>query len=312
MSIDRTTTIEGPARLTYDGETFWSKGDITVTPAVERFSIETSRFGTVDERLSDKSLIISFEPSGRFDAGLAAVLWRYAAVEVGTSIYGATDKPLVINTLAGKQHTIHNAALTSMPDINLSVAQTIQGDVEFTGILANNTDPTNAAAYYTIASVTYPGDTGFDVSDIITNPYATAWGSTAPFDDFHTEEGWSVSFDLSLRNKGVDGLGTIDMTLQELKVTATSIPIGPTVDDILGKQGINGTALGSSIQANSDDLIISGTGVHIEVRNAAIVESEFGHGTDRYTLGATQWMATRTLTLGVPDPLFYVGIAAPV
>ena len=102
------------------------------------------------------------------------------------------------------------------------------------------------------------------------------------------------------------------MTLQNLAVTATSIPVGPTVNDVLNKQGINGTAIGSSIQANSDDLIISGSGVHIEIYSAAITESDVGHGTDRYTIGSTDWMATRTVTLGVADPLFYVSTAAPV
>jgi hypothetical protein len=110
----------------------------------------------------------------------------------------------------------------------------------------------------------------------------------------------------------VDGLGTVDMTFQELQVTATSIPVGPTVDDVSTAQGINATALGASVQSFSSDLVIEGEGVYVAVYNAALVESDFGHGTDRKTLGATDWIATRTLTLGVADPLFYISTAAPV
>jgi hypothetical protein len=311
MSIDRATIISGPAKITFGGQTFWSKGDITVKNTVSRFEVGTSRFGIVDERLSDKRIVVSFEPTGRFTTALAAILWPYATSAIGSSVFGASDSPLVINTLAGRQFTIHNAANTSPPAINLGVGQTIQGDVEFTGLLANDTDPSDANSYYTDAAVTYPGDTGFAVADILTDVFSNTWGSS-PWDDFHTEEGWNIAVDVSLRDEMVDGLGTIDMTFQEVQVTATSIPVGPTVDDVSVAQGINATALGSSVQASASDLIIAGTGVHVEVYNAALIESEFGHGTDRKTLGSTDWRATRTLTAGVADPLFYISTAAPV
>ncbi len=312
MSIDRATIIRGPAKVTFGGQTFWSKGDITLKPTVSRFEVETSRYGRVDERFSDKSIVVSFEPSGRFTTALAAVLWPYPATDIGSSIFGVSDSALVINTVAGRQVTVHNAALTSMPDINLGVGATIQGDVEFTGLLVNEADPSDANSYYTAAAVTYTGDTGFSTSDILTLAYNSAWGVSTPWDDFNTEEGWVLSFDLTMRNELVDGLGTVDMTLQELQVTATSIPVGPTVEDVLAKQGINATALGSSVQDNSDDLIVSATGVYVAVYNAAIVETDIGHGNDRKTIGSTDWIATRTVTLGVADPLFYISTAAPV
>ena len=311
MSIDRATIISGPASVTFGGQTFWSKGDITVKNTVSRFEIGTSRFGKVDERLQDKRIVVSFEPSGRFTTALAAVIWPYATSAIGSSVFGASDSALVINTLAGRQFTVHNAALTGMPDINLGVGQTIQGDIEFTGLLKNNADPSDANSYYTDAAVAYPGDTGFSVFDIITDVYSNTWGSS-PWDDFHTEDGWSISLGLSLRDEMVDGLGTVDMTFQEIQVTATGIPVGPTVDDVSLAQGINGVELGRSIQGLSSDLIIAGAGVYVAVYNASLVESDFGHGTDRKTLGSTDFIATRTVTTGVADPLFYISTAAPV
>ena len=312
MSIDRATIIRGPAKVTFGGQTFWSKGDITLKPTVSRFEVETSRFGRVDERFSDKSIVVSFEPSGRFTTDLAAVLWPYFATDIGSSIYGATDSPLLINTVSGRQITVHNAAVSSMPDVNLGVGATIQGDVEFTGLLVNEADPSDANSYYTSAAVSYPGDTGFNTAEILTLAYNSAWGAVTPFDDFNTEEGWVLSFDLTMRNELVDGLGTVDMTLQELQVTATSIPVGPTVEDMLAKQGINATALGSSVQANSDDLIITGSGVYVAVYNAALVENDIVYGNDRKTIGSTDWIATRTVTLGVADQLAFIGTSAPV
>lgn len=49
-SIDRTTIITGPALVTFAGQSFWSKGDIKLSPINKRFQIETAHFGRVDER----------------------------------------------------------------------------------------------------------------------------------------------------------------------------------------------------------------------------------------------------------------------
>lgn len=308
-TIDRATVIQGPAKITFGGQSFWSKGDITLNPINERFGIETSTFGPVDERIINRQFDVSFEPTGRFTTALAAVLWPYPATVIGADVFGASDAALVINTQGGTQITVHNAAVTAMPNIRLGVGETIQGNITITGLLANSTDPSNAAAYYTTAAVTYPGDTGFAVSDVKTNAYASAWGSS-PWDDFHTEAGWDIAFALELAPKIVDGLGTIGMTLQSLAVTASSIPVGVTEAQVLTALKSTG-ALGSSI-ATTDDLTMTGTGVFVSLSNAGMQESEMGFGSERKRIGQTTWMATRTIDTGTPDPLFIVSDAAPV
>jgi hypothetical protein len=312
MSIDRASIIQGPARIDFDGQSFYYDGNVNLKPTVSRFEVNTAQFGRVDERISDKSFVVSFKPSGRFTAALAAVMWKYATSVNGTSIFGATDTPLVIHTFAGRKFTVHNAALTSMPNLSTGVATTLTEDMEFTGLLVNEADPSDVNSYYTDAAVAYDGNTDFDTADIITPVMSSAWGAVTPWDSFNTQEGWNVSFDLSLSPVLVDGLGTVDMILQELQVTATAIPVGPTVDDLLAAQGINATALGSSVQASSEDLIISGTGLHIEIYNAALVESEVMHSSEEKALGSSDWIATRTITACVADPLFYIGTTAPV
>ncbi len=196
-----------------------------------------------------------------------------------------------------------------MPSIRLGVGQTIPGQITFTGLLANSTDPTNAAAYYTEEAEAYPGDTGFAASDIITGSYASAWGASSPWDSFLTEDGWEIEFDLQLAPKPVDGLGVVGMSLQSLAVTATAIPVGPTVAEVLTAMKST-AALGSSI-ATADDLIISATGVYVLLSNAGLQESDIGYGSERKRLGPHKWMATRTVTTGSLDPLFYVGESAP-
>lgn len=306
--IDRTTILTGPAVVTFAGSSFWSKGDITVTIKNKRFPIETAAYGKVDERISDRMVEVSFEPDGRFTSALAAVLWPYAATAIGASIYGSTDRPLVIWTRDGQKLTLPNAALTSMPNIRTGVSKTIQGSVTFTGLLAKSVDPATAGAYYTVSTATYAGDTGFAASDILTKPYASAWGTT-PWDAFFTEDGWDISFGLQLAPQVVDNYGTVDMRVQSLSVTAKAIPIGPTETQILALLQPN-SVLGSSI-ATTNPLNISATGIYVRLYNAGLADAQLGYGANKKRIGTCEWIATRTVTTGTLDPLFYVGTSAP-
>lgn len=309
--INRTTILTGPALVTYGGQSFWSKGDVTLNFVPKLFAINTAHFGEVDQRVSDRQFEVSFEPSGAFTAALAAVLWPYAATGIGTSIYGATDKPLVVWTRDGKKFTLPNAAVTQMPNIRLGVSKTIQGPVKFTGLLANSTDPATAAAYYTLTTATYPGDAGFAVADIKTQAYTAAWGATAPWDAFQTEDGWELSFALNLKPQLVDSFGTVDMSLQGLKVTAKATPVGPAEVDILAKVA-PAASLGNSVAAAAANLnILAPSGMYVRVYNAAITDGGFLYGAEKKRLGPTTWTATRTVTAGAADPLFYVGTTAP-
>lgn len=308
-SINRTTIITGPALVTFGGQSFWSKGDVTLKPTVDKFAVTTAAFGEVDGRIQDKRVEISFEPEGRFTAGLLAVLFPYAALSIGASIYGATDRALVIHSRAGTKITVPNASITTLPGLRFGVGKTITGNITFTGLLKNSTAPEAAGAYWVAAAEAYPGDAGFATSDIKTLAYSSAWGGDAPWTSFLTEAGWEVAFDLSLAPQKVDGLGTVDMTLQELKITATAIPVGPTEAQSLAKMQQD-QVMGSSY-ATADDLIISATGVYFSMSNAGLVESDLGWGAQRKRLGTHKWQATRTVTEGVPDPLYFIGTAAP-
>lgn len=309
MKIDRTTILTGPALVTYGGQSFWSAGDVTLKPVTTRTDINTAAFGKVDSRLQDKKIEVSFEPSGRFTAGLLGVLFPYAAMNIGTSIYGATDSELVVHSRAGTKITLPNAALTQLPNLRLGVGKTINGQVTFTGLLANDTAPETSGAYYVVAPAAYPGDTGFNVADIKTLAYDAAWGTETPWDSFATQEGWDISFNLQLAPQMVDGLGTVDMTLQELSVEATAIPVGPSEAQALAAMQQD-QAMGSST-ATSDKLIISGAGVYFSLANAGMTEAELGYGSQRKRLGQCKWMATRSVTAGLPDPLYYIGTSAP-
>jgi hypothetical protein len=302
--IDRTLILTGPALVTFGGQSFWSKGDVKVDFQNTYFDIDTAHFGKADKRASDRKIEVSFEPEGRFTTGLAAVIWPYAALAIGASIYGASDRALIVWARDGKKITIPNASITGMPDIRLGMSKTIDGNIKFTGLLAKDTDPATAGAYYVLATATYPGDTGFAVGNIPTSAYASAWGGDAPWDSFQTEQGWTISFGLDLKPQMVDSFGTVDMTLAGLTVTAKGRPVGPTETDILSKM-LPTSGLGNSIAAAANDLVITGSIAIATVYNAGITDGGFEYGSGK-RIGYITWEATRTVTDGVADPLFSI------
>lgn len=305
--IDRTTIITGPAIVQYAGSSFWSKGDVVLKQVNKRFTIDTAHFGKVDERFSDRRVEVTFEPAGAFTAALAAVLWPYASTTVGASIYGATDRALVIWGRDGVKVSVNNAAVTQMPAIHLGVDKTMIGAVKFTGLLAKSTDPTAAAAYYTIASATYPGDTGFSVAEILTKQPAAVW----TWASFLTETGWDISFNLKLAEQAVDGYGTVDMSLQGIDVSAKAAPIGKTVAEVMtALQGT--TALGASL-ATANDLAISCVAVGsptVTLTKAALVDAECAWGATKKRVGMCEWIPTQSVTAGTAAALFAIGVVA--
>lgn len=304
--IDRTTIITGPAIITYAGSSFWSKGDVILKPVFKRFQVETSHFGKVDERFSDRRYEVSFEPAGNFTTALAAILWPYGATAAGTSLFGATDRPLLVWGRDGIKVSINNAALTQMPNIRMGVDKTTIGPLKFTGLLAKSTDPTAAAAYTTITSATYPGDTGFVTSTIWTQAPAATWGS-APWAAFLTEAGWEISFSLKLAEQAVDGLGTVDMTFQGLDISAKAIPVGPTAAEVLAAMQPTAT-LGASM-ATANNLVITSptTGAPVFTLNkAAMIDADLGYGAQRKRIGVCEWTDTVTVTAGALDARFTI------
>jgi hypothetical protein len=226
------------------------------------------------------------------------------------TVYVDRDHPLVLHTFDGKKLTLHNAAVTRMPGLRLSSVESIIGDVEFEAFLRNGFDWTNAAARLTIEEAAL-SDTSFDPAGIITQPYSGAWGATAPWNSFQTKDGFKIDFDLQLEPVQCDGLGTISRRLKSLAVTVKATPLGISESQLITKLLVQGAGASRGRSLAGDDLVITGTGVYVAIRGAALTEGpqSFGSGTDR--VGELTWKATRTFTGGAPNDLFYIGTAAP-
>jgi len=315
--INRTTIIAGPCLITFAGSTFLSKGDVTLKPVFDKFDVETSVLGKVSERIRNKKYTVTFEPDGRMTSALIAVMWPYGATVFGSSIFGTsgalgTDRPLVIHGVDGVKVTLSNAALTKMPSIRMGVSVTCAGTCEFTCLLANSTAVTASSAYLIVSTLAFPGETGWLAADILTGPTAATWGSS-PWTAFAVDNpGWEITPTLKLSDVMADSFGTVDMILQGLEVTAKATPVGPAVSDII--TAMSGAAeMGSAIGVAAQPLTITmGTTpklITVAVANAAMIDSDLGWSAAKKRVGSCTWQATRTVTTGVADPLFTIGIS---
>ena len=295
----------------FNSGTFYSKGDIKVSVDQETFEIMCSVYGSVDERVKDVMVKVSFEPVGEWE--FLSVLWPYGATVVGASVFTGTDKPLVIQSVDGKTYTFSAAAVTKMPTITASAIKTLIGEVEFSCLRTNNTAWTGAKSIVTIASNAF-SDVSFIPTNVLTQAYSLAWGSS-PWASFESKDGVVVDFSLSLNPIETDSEGIVDYRFEKLGVTAKLTPLGVTDANIASALIIQGTGAGRGRSlgyagigaAASADLVITGaaSGV-ITVKQAAMKRAGYQFGPVAIRTGELEFVATRAVTAGVLSPLFTV------
>lgn len=310
--IDRTTILRGPAIVTFNGATFYTKDDVRIDMGLDTFDIANSIYGKVDERVSERRVNVTFTPSGEWEN--LTVLFPYSSTLIGASIYGATDLPLVIWSQAGTKMTFTAAAITRMPSISFSTTKTLLGPVTFTCIIGKSTDWVTADNLTKIETAAFTDPALFSSAAVITQPYTVKWGSTAPWGDtlgFQTQDGVLMDFDLATRPISTDSLGIVDITFERLVVSARCIPLGVSETDITAALKWTGTLTGAtrgrSLGSGGQAFTITGTGVTASITGANLKTAPLAYGPATLRVGEVMFVGTRTFQAGVAQPLFAVG-----
>jgi len=315
-SIARATIIRGPAVIVLGSTTFQSKGDIKQRIIKEFHDVKSARDGTVTRRTIDAHIELTFEPVGMFTGALASVLWPFQSLAIGSSVFGATDTTCEVHTVAGQKIIMEAAAVTKMPNINVSPAKTLLGEMTITGLRKLNTDWSAAHSLIDVASLSF-ADATFDPSKVITQPYTAAWGAGVPWSAFETEAGFSLEFDLKLKEVPTDNYGKIDRTFEDLLVRAKFKPIGVTEADIEAIVNVQGNA---AIVRGVDEgvygplgtaanLVLTGrtvSAVVFTLNQPFVEESGLDYGSSAERIGEMTLCATKTFAAGVANPLFIV------
>lgn len=222
MSFDRTTILRGPGKVAFGGADFFSESPITVELMMEREDRNTDAFGVLKRPIGNKMVRITFTPTAWDDL---SVLFPYGAVALGASLFGASDAAAVITPINGSALTINNVAVTKMPDIILSATGSQFGQVELTGLITNSSESDALASYLAQGTAaTGVALTGIDKTKILNGVYSATYNSTT----YHSQEGFTISFEQSNGEQRVDGHGLVNMFLESLVVTCAFRPVGLT------------------------------------------------------------------------------------
>lgn len=301
-TFDRSTIVRGPCKITYDSATFYSKGGVSLTMTNSTFDKETDAYGIVGKSKGDLQMVVEFEPVGEIEA--LTTLFPYGSTAIGASIYGSTDKSLVI-TSVDAVYTINNAAVTQMPSIRCTANNTAFGSVQFTGLVDKSGDPNSLADYYAATTGGSIGAT-FDATKIVTAPYTATLGAIGPF---YSEAGFEIAFDLGLNPVTVDGMGTIDMSLQNLGVNITCIPTGALANSF--DTYFNSLDIGEDLANSTLDISTTTSGgLNFDCLAVQVIDHQKRFSPADNRVGQLTMAARRTFTSGVPNAMFTVAVVA--
>lgn len=251
-------------------------------------------------------------------AGLRTVHATSAAAIAGTSPIDITASgtglisfveqwPLVIHGNDGQRVTIHNAAVTKMPALNFKSTETLFGNCEIEGFVKNGVAWSTAASLYTIDTAHW-SDTGFDASDILTQPYLLTWGA-APWAGISSKNGISIDFSLDLAAVEDDASGVISRRIKAVSATAKAQPMGPDLSALMTALLLQGAGATRGRSLGGTNLDIAGDGVFVRLYGAALTGGPAQWATASDRIGDLTWQATRLG--GATTPLFLLANAAP-
>ena len=257
MPLDRALIIRAPAIVQYGGVTVWTNDDIVCTPQLQFFDVGTSVHGPqADRRLIDVAWEIAFTPVvSDFLAWWEAVYFPFSSwvngIGPGGSVFGGTDKPLVIWAKNGNRKYTFATAMSLRPgELTFAANKLIFGQTAFTAIRKNNTAWAVADSLLKVETATYPV-TAFDSKQ----PMSVNWPLTfrvagvPVFGPIDTVDGVTIQMTPNVQPVPTDAMGTVDYSLQNVAVTASFTPALPLdLMALLKVQGLVGLSRGVSVQ----------------------------------------------------------------
>src|SRR5580693_7661686 len=163
------TVIVGPAIIQWNGKSFYSKAGFKVHFKRDTFKIETDFDGQIDERAKTQRTEITLQPDGQVST--LSKYFPYAVGQIGSSIFGATALPLVIQTKfggasnTGQTITYPRAAVSKLPQLRLKPTDTLFDEMTFTCLGVPSVQPNTSTAWQTITDAAF-SDTSYDETAI--------------------------------------------------------------------------------------------------------------------------------------------------
>lgn len=307
MSIDRANLLgAGAPKVTFNGATLWTRDEVLPRIAHSLVEQRASMFGRVTQTRGPRVITVTVP---------VFALWENLPVmfpstvlnpTIGSRVFTGADLPLVFHAKNGDRLTVHNCRVTGVSNLKLAANQAIfSAAVTFTGLLKNNANPQDAAAYYTYDNAAYV-EGAFALTNFLAKSWTGAWGARTGFTSIQTQEGWDVSWELGMDPDVVDGLGAVDMFLTNFAAKVSCIPVGPTVAQLeanLFFQNDSKAAIGAGVHESMDDLVLTSGTAGVTLKNAALIETGLAFAPNKKRVTETVWETMRGFTTGVPQAI---------
>jgi hypothetical protein len=309
MPITRTTLLGGPATATFLGHTFSAQDGILVTPALELEAVDSDAQGVLDATVTTQPVTIKFSPSAPFADLLA--LYPFLEGAPGTSLFGASDTPLVLVAANGVRLTFSAVAITQMPDLSLSSTGATAGAVTFLALGARELPITAANRLVTIDTVTPPVIT--PTTPQLSDDFEITWGG-APWANLQALDGVTVRFAMKTKPVLSAANALIDLTLESLTATASftpGTPAGPVEADIfaaLQAQGA-GALPGRLRSQGANALNVAGEHLYLRMPLAQLTAGPLTFDSTHPRVGELVFTATRVLLAAEPELDQLVGLS---
>ncbi len=222
------------------------------------------------------------------------------------------NNPWQINYLDGTLITFLNVGMTKMPSLNLSAVKTPFGQIEAEAYTSYGMNWSDANSLFTIGSQAF-SDATFSESLLWTLPYTAAFGDAAPFDNLDPRDGVQMDFTMTLKEVLSDRDGLVCRSIIDVSAMAKIIPQNLTVADLLGEIAIQGTgaARGASLPSAELDVYSDTYNPYIAHYGSTLQNAPFQATSQDDPIKELQFKTKRTFSAGVPQPVFFVGVAAP-
>ena len=293
--ITRQSIYRGPGRLTLGSTVIDSKDGFSLSQEASSADIGSDLNGYLGTIRTDQLMKVGITPYGRITSALLAALYPawMRTPAIGSSVFGSTDTPCVIQSAAGKKVTLFAAAVTTPPPLILSAVATAFGAAEITALLANGKLPGETDALIKVEDSAWTGTTA-QARPQTGSRYTAAFGLVAFAE---TVGGFTTSFNFTSQPVSSDNAGTLDMTFSGIRPECKFTPLDKSESDIIALLGLN-SARGSYMGSGSN-LVITGTnGLVLTLCNCDVLQGPINWGVTAIRAGELMFRASPDPTTG--------------
>lgn len=283
----------GAPKITFNSVTLWTRDDVVIPLKQNLVQQVSSMYGRHIHTRGPRKIEFTIPIYG-FWTNLAT-LFPSALLNFqhGARLFGTSDLPFVLLARNGDKLTIHNVRLTGISNLKLAANQQIfAAAASFTGLIKNNTDPTDAASYYTVATGETYAEGDFPQSAFKSLTWTGAWGAVTGFTSILTEAGWDIDWSISLQDDVVDGIGAVDMFVNDVWLSAKCIPVAPTLAQLetnFAFQGTNAAVGADASAALTADLVLTDGTSSLTIYNALLESQNMVFAPFKKRIGEAVW-----------------------